>query len=76
MSDDFFGQLCFFMLVDVPAIERGVGVCNFNARTKRVRLATIHCKRSDCEANVEQFKIMNPHLGRSVHAEFSFREHV
>ena len=76
MSDDVFGQLCFFTLVEIPAIERGIGVCTFNTRMKRVRLATVHCKRSDCEANVEQFKTLNSHLGRSIHAEFSFREHL
>jgi hypothetical protein len=41
---------------------------------KRVKLATVHCKRSDCEANIDKFKTTNPHLGRSINAEFSFRE--
>lgn len=76
MSDDFFGQLCFFTFVEVPTVERGVGVHTFNTRLKRVKLATIHCKRSDCEVNVDQFKTTNPHLGRAVQAEFSFREHL
>jgi hypothetical protein len=67
MSDDFFGQLCFFTFVTVPT-----GSDRF--RDKRVKLATIHCRRSDCEANVEQFKTHNPQLGRSICAEFSFRE--
>jgi hypothetical protein len=74
MSDDFFGQLCFFTFVEVPTIERGVGVQTLETRLKRVKLATIHCKRSDCEANVDQFKTSNPPLGRAVQAEFSFRE--
>jgi len=74
MSDDIFGQLCFFVLVDVPTIERGVDVCTLTARTKRVRLATIHCDRSDCEDNIKQFKALNREFGDIVHAEFSFRE--
>jgi hypothetical protein len=74
MSDDIFGQLCFFVLVDVPTIERGVGVNTLTARTKRVRLATIHCDRSDCEDNIKQFKALNREFGDTVHAEFSFRE--
>ena len=74
MSDDFFGQLCFFVLVDVPTIERGDQVCKFNTRTKRVRLATVHCDYSDCEDNIAQFKALNREFGQTVHAEFSFRE--
>ena len=74
MDNDFFGQLCFFTFVEIPTIDRGVGVHTFNTRLKRVKLATVHCKRSDCEANIDKFKTNNPHLGRSVNAEFSFRE--
>ena len=67
MSDDLFGQLCFFTFVTVLTGSNGV-------RDKRVKLATIHCRRSECEDNVEQFKTHNPQLGRSICAEFSFRE--
>ena len=76
MSNDVFGQLCFFIFIDIPAIERGDQVCTFNVKPKRVKLATVYCKRSDCEANVEQFKAINSSIARKVQAEFNFREHL
>lgn len=68
MSDDFFGQLCFFSFVTIPTSN----VANMT-REKRVKLATIHCRRSECEEYVANFKIENGNV-KSVHAEFSFRE--
>jgi hypothetical protein len=76
MSNDFFGQLCFFMFVDIPTAETGDQVRKFDVRMKRVKLATVYCKRSDCEANVEQFKAINSSIARKVQAEFNFREHL
>lgn len=67
MSDDVFGQLCFFTFVTVPT---GSNV----SRDKRVKLATIHCRRSECDEYVTAFKIDNGDIARKVHAEFSFRE--
>lgn len=74
MSNDVFGQLCFFMFIDVPTVESGDHVRTFDVRMKRVKLATVHCKRSDCEANVEQFKAINSSIARKVCAEFTMRE--
>lgn len=68
MSNDVFGQLCFFMFVSVPT---GSG----STRDKRVRLATIHCHRSECDDHVETFKYtLNSDISRRIYAEFSFKE--
>ena len=74
MENDFFGQLCFFMFIDVPNIDRGDQVATFNVRQKRVKLATVYCRRSDCEANVDQFKAINSSIAHRVCAEFTLRE--
>lgn len=67
MSNDVFGQLCFYTLVTVPTSEDKV-------RDKRVRLATVHCHRSTCDDYIESFRTHNPHLGGNVFIEFSTRE--
>jgi hypothetical protein len=67
MSDDVFGQLCFFTFVLVPT---GAST----SREKRVKLATVHCRRSECDEYFAAFKIDNGDIARKVCAEFSFRE--
>jgi len=67
MSDDVFGQLTVFMFVILPMAEG-------HARDKRVTLATIHCRRSECDANFEAFKTRNALIAPMAIAEFSFRE--
>lgn len=75
MSDDFFGELTLFTFVVIPSVQLGEGVeMRDHTRTKRIRLATVGCKRSDCEANVEEFKRLNPRIAGQTFAEFSFRE--
>jgi hypothetical protein len=69
MSNDVFGQLSVFMFVTIPT---GSSV----SRDKRVKLATIHCRRSECDEHFENFKANNDGIARKVHAEFSFREMV
>lgn len=70
MSEDVFGQLCFFTFVSVPTLHDYPN----NTRGKRVKLATIHCKRSECNRLVENFKSDNDAFNLGVCAEFSFRE--
>ena len=67
MSNDVFGQLCFFMFVTVPTSEEMV-------REKRVRLATIYCHRSLCAEYIESFNTHNKDLVGKVVTEFSFKE--
>jgi hypothetical protein len=69
MSDDVFGQLCFFTFVSVPTDS----IANI-PRNKRVKLATVHCRRSECDGYVKQFNLDNEFIARRVVAEFSFRE--
>ena len=67
MSNDVFGQLTVFMFVTLP-----MGEDRF--RDKRVTLATMHCRRSDCDENFEAFKVRNERIAPLAIAEFSFRE--
>jgi len=67
MSNDVFGQLVVFMFVTVPTAQG-------HGRDKRVSLATIHCRRSECEENFEAFKARNERIAPLTIAEFSFRE--
>lgn len=77
MSDDVFGELTFFTFVEIPSVQLGNGLeMRDHTRTKRVRLATVGCKRSDCEANVAEFKRLNSRIAGQTYAEFSFREHL
>lgn len=70
MDKDVFGQLVFFMFVEVPTGDV------MRPRGKRVRLATMHCRRSECDENFLEFKSLNGEIARKVHAEFTFREIV
>ena len=76
MSNDVFGQLCFFMFVDVPSIQsyQGSEVYNHTVKPKRVKLATIHCSRSEKELYFSEFKSANAMISGRIVAEFSFRE--
>ena len=67
MSNDVFGQLCFFMFVTVPTSETMV-------REKRVKLATVYCHRSLCDEYIESFRTHNQDLAGKVVIEFSTRE--
>jgi hypothetical protein len=67
MSNDVFGQLTVFMFVTLPLAEG-------RARDKRVTLATMHCRRSECDENFEAFKAQNERIAPLAIAEFSFRE--
>jgi hypothetical protein len=67
MSNDVFGQLTVFMFVTVAMAEG-------HARDKRVTLATMHCRRSECDENFEAFKARNERIAPLAIAEFSFRE--
>jgi hypothetical protein len=67
MNNDVFGQLTFSLFVTVPMAEG-------HARDKRVSLATVHCRRSECDENFEAFKARNERIAPMVIAEFSFRE--
>jgi hypothetical protein len=61
-----FGQLVFWTRVDVVS-------SNDEVRSKVVRLGSIHCDYSECEARLIQFKDLNSHV-REVHGEFVFRD--
>lgn len=76
MSEDVFGQLCFSTFVSVPSIQsyRGKDADSFTTREKRVKLATIHCRRSESETYFAEFKSANPRIAGQIFAEFSFRE--
>lgn len=75
MSNDVFGELTLFTFVEIPRVQLGEGVeMRDHTRTKRVRLATVGCKRSECEANVAEFKRLNSRIAGQIFAEFSFRE--
>jgi hypothetical protein len=76
MSDDVFGQLTFSMFVEVPSIQfyRGKDADSFVTREKRVKLATIHCRRSESETYFAEFKSGNARIADRIVAEFSFRE--
>jgi hypothetical protein len=67
MSNDVFGQLCFFMFVTAPVSEEKV-------RDKRIKLATVYCHRSVCDDYIESFRTHNPDLSGKVVVEFSTRE--
>ena len=66
MSNDVFGQLTFSLFVSVPMSE--------GRRDKRVTMATVHCRRSECDENFEAFKAGNERIAPLLIAEFSFRE--
>lgn len=70
MSDDVFGQMVVFMFIEVPTGDV------LRPRGKKVNLATIHCRRSECDENFLEFKSLNGEIARKLHAEFSFRECV
>ena len=75
MSDDFFGQLCFYTFVDVPKIEFYEGKnSNYSTRPKRVRLATIYCRRSESAEYFAEFKSANAMMSKRIVAEFKFEE--
>ena len=76
MDNDVFGQLCFYTFVEVPSIKsyQGSQVYNFFTRPKRVKLATIHCNRSESETYFAEFKSANGGIANRIVAEFSFRE--
>jgi hypothetical protein len=76
MSDDIFGQLCFYAFVDVPSLQfhNGVGDYSHSTKPKRVRLATVYCKRSESATYFLEFKSANAMLFKRVVAEFSFTE--
>ena len=76
MSEDVFGQLCFFTFVSVPSIQsyRGKEADSFTTREKRVKLATIHCNRSESETYFAEFKSANAGIAKRIFAEFTFRE--
>jgi hypothetical protein len=61
-----FGQLVFWTRVDVVS-------SNDEVRSKVVRLGSIHCDYSECEARLIQFKDLNSHV-REVRGEFVFRD--
>ena len=67
MSDDVFGQLTFSLFVTVPMAEG-------RSRDKRVTMATMHCRRSECDETFEAFKASNERIAPILVAEFSFRE--
>jgi hypothetical protein len=68
MDNDVFGRVCFFTFVDVPAVD------SIRDRCKRVKLATIYCKRSDAQENFATFKSANKGIASRIVAEFSFEE--
>ena len=70
MSNDVFGQLTVFMFVTLPLASDTVD----RFRDKRVTLATMHCRRSECDENFENFKARNERIAPLAIAEFSFRE--
>jgi hypothetical protein len=75
MDNDVFGQLCFYTFVDVPKIEFYEGKnSNYSTRPKRVKLATIYCRRSESAEYFLQFKSANPMVFKRLCAEFNFTE--
>jgi hypothetical protein len=75
MDNDVFGQLCFYTFVDVPKIESYEGKnSNYSTRPKRVRLATIYCRRSESAEYFSEFKSANPMVFKRLCAEFNFTE--
>jgi hypothetical protein len=76
MSNDVFGQLCFFTFVDVPSIQsyQGSEVYSHTVKPKRVKLATIYCNRSESETYFLEFKSANAMMSSRIVAEFTFRE--
>ena len=62
-----FGQLVFWTRVEV------VDSSTDEVRSKVVRLGSIHCDYSECEARLIQFKDLNAHV-REVRGEFVFRD--
>lgn len=76
MSNDVFGQLCFFTFVDVPSIQSysGSDASSFSVKPKRVKLATIYCNRSESETYFAEFKSANAMMSKRIVAEFTFRE--
>ena len=67
MNNDVFGQLTFSLFVTVATVEG-------HSRDKRVTMATVHCRLSECDENFEAFKAKNERIAPILFAEFSFRE--
>ena len=67
--DKFIGQLIFFTRVDVKASA------DSEVRSKLVRLGSMYCDYSECNARLMEFKDANPHV-REVRGEFVFRDYV
>jgi hypothetical protein len=76
MSDDIFGQLCFYTFVEVPSIQsyQRSEVYSHTTRPKRVKLATIHCNRSEKDTYFLEFKSANAMMSKHIVAEFTTRE--